>query len=150
QNEGRYLFSTMGIHLLLCTTLILPAYFFLNQQVNGIPFWYFFFMTFGITLFDLLKKFVFSRERISINYGLISTFVLNIIFFFGLFNAQSLGLTEILEVFWVSFFIADLLLLFFFIKKGVFSKLFIRPLSQLGGFFKEIFLAHYHYAKWIL
>lgn len=148
--EGEYLFSSLFINTILCFSLIVIAYFFLAKQINGVPFYHFFLMSFSMTFFSILKKFVFSSKNIHVKYGLLSTFILNLVFFYGLFSRDLYSLSDILVIYWVSFFIADFILLAFIIKKGIFKKLSLNGTKKIPSFLKEVSVTHYHYAKWIL
>lgn len=148
--EGEYLFSSLLMNTLLCFSLIVIAYFFLAKQINGVSFYHFFLMSFCVTFFQVLKKFVFSSKNIHVKYGLLSTLILNIVFFYGLFSRNLNDLSDILVIYWVSFFIADFILLIFIIKKGIFKTLFLNFTKKIPNLLKEVSVTHYHYAKWIL
>lgn len=148
--EGEYLFSTLFMNLILCLSISAVAYFFLSKQISGVPYLPFFLMSLSMTIFNVLKKFVFSSKSVHIKYGCIATFILNLIFFVTLFTWKPNNLSDILFIYWISFFTADLLLLFFILRKGVFRKLSANLSVKTLIFLRTVTSTHYHYAKWIL
>lgn len=148
--EGEYLCSALILHSVLCLGLVSLCYVFLSRQVQGISFLYFFLMAFSISAFDLLKKFIFSSKNIAIKYGLIATSVLNILFFYGLFGMPIQDVSDILMLFWVTFMVANTILLVFIFKKGVFKNTLHLLSKENVLFFREVSKTHFHYAKWIL
>lgn len=147
-----YLVGCSTFNLLINLFLAIGLSFFISYQVNSIFLPFFFFFTFGMSFFDLLKKFIFSSRAIKIKYAVISTLILNICFFSLLFYyRQDLTLNNILLIYGISFCLGCLLLLFFIIRKAApFFK--TQTLSKVVDLrlYKTIFLTHFNYAKWII
>lgn len=150
KNKGEYLTSLLIINGVICFVMSLIAWYFLKKQIDFLPFNYFFLMVINITTFNILKRFVFGSNSIHVKFALLSTFILDIIFFSGLFIGNMSSLSNIVIIYAVSFFVANCLLLFFFIRKNIFQDISKNYYHQFTSFTREILLKHFNYAKWIL
>jgi len=149
--KSAYLVGCATFNLLTNLVLAIGLFFFLSRQVSDIYLPLFFLLTFGMSFFDLLKKFVFSSHTIKVKYAVISTLALNISFFSLLFYYnQHLTLNTILLVYGISFCLGCLLLLFFIIRKATISNAqLVSRIAQIK-LYKTIFSTHFNYAKWII
>lgn len=149
--EGKYLLTTLGLNFILNLFFSLICFFFLKKQISEISFFLFFMLSFSMTFFDILKKFIFSSKTVEVVYGLVATIILNLIFFSGLFIFRNgLNLNLILNVYWISFFAGNLFLLGSIIYKRVFVMTTFPRLENIYKFNKEVFSVHFKYSKWII
>lgn len=146
--QGAYLTTALLINFIVNILFSLGCYMLLHKQVDGILLYQFLFVSLGMTFFNVLKKFVFSSKKIHVKYAVFSTLLLNV-FFFGalMLFKNSMELSVILTIYWVSFFMANLFLFLFLIYKNIFGNS-VRHFTKV--FFVSVFRTHYHYAKWIL
>ncbi|WP_179318729.1 polysaccharide biosynthesis protein [Winogradskyella helgolandensis] len=127
------------------------SFFFLRIQVAHVFLLNFLLMNFGLTLVDIFKRFIFSNKVISTGFAPISSLLMNITFFSGIYAYRdSLNLNRILVIYWVAYLLASL----FFIIIIYFKTNIKKELSVLGvfnkEFYKSVFFTHFNYAKWIL
>lgn len=148
EQEGKYIFTALFLNFFLNIFFSLICFFFLKKQINEISFTLFFMLTFSMTSFDILKKFIFSSQTVHIIYGLAATIILNVIFFSTLFiYRHELSLGTILNIYWIAFFAGN----FFLIASIIYKRVFIFPLSEnIYVFTKHVLQVHFKYSKWII
>ena len=101
-----------------------------------------------MTLFEILKKYIFSTNNINIIYAMLSSVLLNILFFgFLLIYKNELNLNEILKVYWFSFSLVVLSLLSFFYFKKVFN---VNCKNISFVFIIDVAKTHINYSKWLI
>ena len=149
--EGEYLsislFFNFGINLFFSVI----TYFFLIKQVDAITYLPFFLLSFSMSFFDILKKFIFSSINVPVKYGLYATAIVNLLFFtLILIYKNDLTLERILNVYWISFGFSAIFLVAIIFMKGIFKRRLLNDLKGSLLFAKEILEVHFHYSKWII
>ncbi len=151
KEEGQYLLTTLFLNLFLNLLFSVICFFFLKRQIDEISFFLFFMLSFSMTFFDILKKFIFSAKSVEVKYGLVATIILNIIFFSFLFIFRgSLNLSAILNIYWASFLAASLFLMGCIIYKRIFRLNKFPGLRSILAFNIQVLRVHFKYSKWII
>ena len=131
--------------------LSLLAFLFLRIQVEEVLALNFLLMNFGMTLVDIFKRFIFSNKVISTAAAPLSSLLMNIVFFGGLFIfKENLDINTILVIYWLSYLLASLLFgtLLYFFTRVKYELAILRIMNR--DFCKSVFLVHFKYAKWVL
>lgn len=151
KKAGEYLTSSLFINLFINFLLSGICFFFLKNQIENLPYYLFFILPFGMTFFDIVKKFTFSTRNVPVKYALISTLIVTLLFFGQLFfYMDSLRLENILIIYWVSFFTGSVFLLTMIFSEKTIRESISFSLARIFDFGKEVWRTHFHYAKWIV
>lgn len=147
--EESYVMICSVLNMIINFFLASILFFFLSSQVDDISFLLFILLSFNMSFFDILKKFIFSSVNINVVYGLYSTVLLNLLFFGSLlFFREELTLNLILTSYGISFGFSNLLLILFLLQHRIISlKLFNSVKKRIV---LEVLKTHYHYSKWII
>ncbi len=144
------------VSLLLCTNLIVSAilalacYLFLKEQNISISYIYVFSIPFLMSSFDVIKKYFFASFSIKLYHTIISSILLNIVFFIGVYLYQDqLSLNIIVLVYGIAYAIAVGYLGMVLVIKGVFTFKSLQAIKHTN-FVKEVLGKHYSYSKWII
>ncbi len=149
--EGEYLTISIVLNFIVNIFFSISGYFFLTEQIGWLPFLPFFLLSFSMSFFDILKKFIFSSNGIQIKYGLFGTGIINFIFFTLIFlQSNNLSIESILFVYYISFGSAVIYLLTVISFKGIFKTKLIKNFRANLFFSREIIEVHFHYSKWII
>jgi len=148
-------FNYLSVNI-ICFTIFnivfsIISFFFLRIQVAQVFLLNFLLMNFGLTIVDIFKRFIFSNKVISTGFAPVSSLLMNIVFFSGIYAYKdALSLNQILVVYWVAYLLASLFFVIIIyyktdIKKG------LSVLSIFNkDFYTSVFFTHFKYAKWIL
>ncbi len=152
---GQEKFNYLGANIIYFTVfnilLSLISFVFLRIQVEDVFLLNFLLMNFGMTLVDIFKRFIFSNKVISSASAPLSSLLMNVVFFGGIFIfKETLDMNRILMIYWVSYLIASLFfgILLYFLTDIKNELSFSRILDK--NFCKSVFYTHFKYAKWIL
>lgn len=147
-NEENYLMVIILLNIVFNLLISTILYTFLSYQIEGVSYLSFLFVSLSMTLFEILKKYIFSTNNISIIYAMLSSILLNILFFSFLFIFKNeLNLNEILKVYWFSFSLVVLSLLSFFYFKKVFN---VNYKNISFAFIIDVAKIHINYSKWLI
>jgi len=147
-NEENYLMVIILLNIVFNLLISTILYTFLSYQIEGVSYLSFLFVSLSMTLFEILKKYIFSTNNISIIYAMLSSILLNILFFSFLFIFKNeLNLNEILKVYWFSFSLVVLSLLSFFYFKKVFN---VNYKNISFAFIIDVAKTHINYSKWLI
>ena len=147
-NEENYLIVLILLNIVFNLLISTILYTFLSYQIEGVSYVSFLFVSLSMTLFEILKKYIFSTNNISIIYAMLSSILLNILFFSFLFIFKNeLNLNEILKVYWFSFSLVVLSLLSFFYFKKVFN---VNYKNISFAFIIDVAKTHINYSKWLI
>jgi hypothetical protein len=150
--QFNYLFSNSVLLVTFGFLLALLEFFFLEKQIPDSPFWLFFMVIIGMSAADMLKRFIFSTKSISLIYAPISSVLVNLIFFGGLFLYKKELTLELILIIYVIAYLVSMLLLtlaFFVLSKSTHVNFKGKTAVDIT-YNKEIFTTHFHYSKWIL
>ena len=151
KQEGGYLLTSLFQNILLNFLFAIICFLLLKKQIVDISFFLFFMLSFSMTIFDILKKFIFSSNSVSVSYGLIATFILNLVFFSGLLIFRNnLSLSIILNIYWISFCMGNIFIVGILFFKKVFNFTNFPNLLEIFYFNKEVLKVHFKYSKWII
>ena len=149
--EGKYLSSAIILNFVINFLFSFICYYFLTMQVGHISYWPFFLLSFTMSSFDILKKFIFSSISIHNKYGLYATGIINFLFFLLIFiYRKDLNIERILLTYWISFGVAVIFLMGIIFKKGIFQRIKLKDLRDSFLFIREVVNVHFHYSKWII
>lgn len=145
--------ATNVLYLFFFSLIIcLIEFFFLRRQIPDASFGLFLFVVIGISLVDVLKRFVFSTKTAFLIYAPISSALANLFFFGGIFLFTSKLTIDLILVFYgLSYLTASILLLLsliLFPNKESFGVDYTKVFSF--DYTKSIFKTHFRYSKWIL
>ena len=147
-NEENYLIVIILLNIVFNLLISTILYTFLSYQIEGVSYVSFLFVSLSMTLFEILKKYIFSSNNISIIYAMLSSILLNILFFGFLFIFKNeLNLNEILKAYWFSFSLVVLSLLSFFYFKKVFN---VNYKNLSCAFIIDVAKTHINYSKWLI
>lgn len=147
-NEENYLIVIILLNIVFNLLISTILYTFLSYQIEGVSYVSFLFVSLSMTLFEILKKYIFSTNNISIIYAMLSSILLNILFFGFLFIFKNeLNLNEILKVYWFSFSLVVLSLLSLFYFKKVFN---VNYKNISFAFIIDVAKTHINYSKWLI
>ena len=147
-NEENYLIVIILLNIVFNLLISTILYTFLSYQIEGVSYVSFLFVSLSMTLFEILKKYIFSSNNISIIYAMLSSILLNILFFGFLFIFKNeLNLNEILKAYWFSFSLVVLSLLSFFCFKKVFN---VNYKNISFAFIIDVAKTHINYSKWLI
>src|SRR5690606_19301314 len=101
---------------------------------------------------DMLKRFVFSTKSTSLIYAPISSVLVNLLFFGGIFlYKEQLTLELILLLYALSYLLCMVVVtLAFFVFSKSTQVNFKGKIATDLSYNREIFATHFHYSKWIL
>ncbi|EPR74631.1 hypothetical protein ADIWIN_0383 [Winogradskyella psychrotolerans RS-3] len=127
------------------------SFFFLRIQVTQIFLLNFLLMNFGLTLVEIFKRFIFSNKVISTGFAPVSSLLMNIVFFSGIYvYKDALSLNLILVVYWVAYLLASLFfVIIIYYKTDIKKELSVLSIFN-KDFYTSVFFTHFKYAKWIL
>lgn len=149
KKSGNYLIISLLINLIFNILFSLICFIPLKNQFPEVSFLTFFLLPFGMTFFDVVKKFSFAAKEVSLKFILTSTILLTLLFFLQLFFSQGLVLNGILKIYGISFLSGSLFLLgAIFSRKSIRQTFFFS--SEMFKLGKQIWQTHFHYAKWII
>jgi hypothetical protein len=80
-NEENYLIVIILLNIVFNLLISTILYTFLSYQIEGVSYMSFLLVSLSMTLFEILKKYIFSTNNISIIYAMLSSVLLNILFF---------------------------------------------------------------------
>lgn len=150
----KYSYLTTNVLYLFFFSLIicLIEFFFLRKQIPDTSFGLFLFVVIGISLVDVLKRFVFSTKTAFLIYTPISSALANLIFFGGVFLFKSELTIDLILIFYgLSYLTTSILLLsslILFPNKESLSVDYAKVFSF--DYTRSIFKTHFRYSKWIL
>ncbi len=151
QQEGTYIAVALVVNSVLCLLLGTVAFYFLRSQIPEISYIHFLLLPLSMTLFDIVKKFVFSSDNIHVKFGLLATVLLNISFFGMLvFLMYGISLDEILLTYSISFLSGVVVLLFIIFSNHTVRGTIHGSAMEIIHFGKEMIRTHFNYAKWII
>lgn len=151
QTKFNYLFSNVLLLLIFGFVLSVIEFFFMNKQIPNSSFGLFFFVIIGMSLMDLLKRFIFSTKFASLLYAPLSSILANIFFFSGIFLYQNqLTVDLILLIYGLTYLLANILLGVSFVVSKSSAREFDFSLVKKTSYNQEIFQTHFRYSKWIL
>lgn len=140
-----YFSSLLVILLLSILGIYLLSFSFVYLQVPNTGFWSFFGMIFGMVLYDVLKKFIYAGKKMSFIYTALSSSFLVLCFFsLILLFREKLSINFISFIYFLSFGIANLLLILFIHQHRLFKVQFLNLKVRI------IFKEHFKYSKWII
>lgn len=148
---NEYLKVLVSTNLFINLTLSVGLYYFLKQQEINVSYFFVFSIPFIMSLYDIFKKYMLSNLNVNLVHCVISTIILNAVFFSSLIiHINSLNLSLILTMYLASFTGANfyLVLVFFVKRKYLFYKEKIR--SSKWDLYKAILNNHFIYSKWII
>ena len=146
-----YFIYVLIFFLILGTLLTSFEYIFLQMQIKNVGYIHFLLMAIGLSIMDLIKRYIFSNKVIPLIITPISSLITCLIFFGAIFLFRhQLNLNLILFIYiiscWTSFAIMfTLVVISSHIKQHKFN---LTSLNCKTG--KAIFSTHYHYSKWVL
>ncbi len=139
--------TNFGINIVLSAGIFI----FLRNQGISTQYWLVFSIPMLMSLFDLFKKYIFSSLKIKLYHAVISSLLLNSIFFIGIVGFRDgLSLSAILGFYMFAFLVASIYLLIIFFIKRVVQVSFLFPFFSRNDAFMAILKHHYHYSKWII
>ncbi len=150
--QFNYLFSNSVLLVFFGFLLAVSEFFFLEKQIPNSPFWLFFLVIVGMSATDMLKRFVFSTKSTSLIYAPISSVLVNLLFFGGIFlYKKQLTLELILIIYTLSYLLCMVVitLAFFIFSKSTQVNFKGKTAADIS-YNREIFVTHFHYSKWIL
>lgn len=151
ENDSSYPASLLALSIIFSLGLSFIGFWFVNQQVGNVGFWFFLGINFSMIVYDLFKKFIFAQTKISFVHTFISSVIL-VVVFFGMILClkDSLSVNSILWVYILSFLLSTLFLFIIISSKGFLKQYSFIPsksnFQKIGIVFKE----HYTYSKWII
>lgn len=151
QEKFNYLGANIIYFTVFNTLLSLLSFVFLRMQVENVFLVNFLLMNFGMTLVDIFKRFIFSNKVITSASAPLSSLLMNIVFFGGIFIfKEALDMNRILMIYWVSYLMASLFfgILLYFLTDIKNELSFFRIIDK--NFCKSVFYTHFKYAKWVL
>lgn len=149
--HGFYLSSLLGTNVLANLFLSSICFYLMRLQGIEIDYLYIFATPFLMSLFDIFKKFLFSSFQVALKHAAISTILLNLVFFSGIFLImEKLTLTNILIVYAIAFLIGNSYLLVILLVKKIFGENPLKNKSIAKTEYFNILKQHYHYSKWII
>ncbi len=146
-----YLITLITTNFFINFFLSIGIYFFLLRQEVYVPFIYVISIPFLMSLYDIFKKYLLSVLKINLLHCVISTFLLNVTFFVGIFIfLNELKLNLILFLYLLSYAIANLYLLAVVLLER--NKLFYSGNinTTKDSLFLLILKNHFVYSKWII
>jgi O-antigen/teichoic acid export membrane protein len=147
-NEENYLIVIILLNIVFNLILSSILYAFLSYQIEGVSYVSFLFVSLSMTLFEILKKYIFSSNNVNVFYAMLSSILLNLLFFgFLLLFKNELNLNAILKVYWFSFSFVVLGLLSFFYFKKTFNTNY-KNISFT--FIIDVAKTHINYSKWLI
>ena len=142
---------------------LLIGNFLVNLILAGLCFWlmrfqeiyvrpeYVLLAPFLMSMFDIFKKFLFGSFKIALKHAAISSIILNLVFFAGMFfYRNNLGLDQILSLYIAAFSIANLYLVFILFLSKIWSPSSSTDVWNAKKDFLKIMSEHYSYSKWII
>lgn len=151
-SQFNYLFSNSISLVFLGFLLALLEFFFLDKQVSGIPFWLFFLVIVCMSSTDMLKRFIFSTKSTSFIYAPISSLVVNLVFFLGIFWFKNKLTIDVILITYILSYLLSIVVLtlaFFVFSKSTHVDLKSKTAINLS-YNKDVFATHFNYSKWIL
>lgn len=151
-SQFNYLFSNSISLVLLGFLLALLEFFFLDKQISGTSFWLFFLVIVCMSSTDMLKRFIFSTKSTSFIYAPISSLVVNLVFFLGIFWFKNKLTIDVILITYILSYLLSIVVLtlaFFVFSKSTHVDLKSKTAINMT-YNKEVFTTHFHYSKWIL
>lgn len=136
---------------LFCLLISVIEFQFFSKQVPGIHFYGFLLMVLGLSLVDLVKRYVFTTKVVPVYFVVVGSIVMNLIFFAGMFSFRhSLDINRIFMLYWVSFLVAFLIMFVSILFSPEVRQQRFKISQITFSFGKDILFTHYHYSKWVL
>lgn len=149
--QGSYLMVCLVLNVLINILFSFILFYFLKQQVLDIQFLPFFMLSGTMSVFDILKKFVFSSNLVRVKYGLYANIILNLLFFSCIFLYMNrLNLFYILSIYGIAFGIGSVYLIVLLIKQKIIAVSDFAFKIIKRNFIKNVIQTHFDYSKWII
>ncbi|GGZ60366.1 hypothetical protein [Mesonia mobilis] len=134
------------LNIIIVVLLSTIIYFFIEKQVTATKLYSFIFLSFGVSSYDILRRFCYSIKNGLIFRSFLSTIILNLFFFSLIFICRPLNINIICNIYGVSFIIPAIYLFFnvYYYKSNS-----IKP-KQKSISIRLVSDIHFQYSKWLV
>lgn len=151
KEKKEYLKVLFWANVLINIVFSALIFFLLRKQGVFVDYLLVFFIPFLMSVFELFKKYMFSSFKIKLGHAVVSSIILNSIFFLSIIYYRSdLSLSLILLLYLTAYLFSNTYLFLVFVYKKVIGYSFLIPRFNKDDEISNILKHHYVYSKWII